>query len=154
MTIYKTFLLLQKKINGGKERSLDTFVAGLLGGYLVFGERNAINEQVCRFQSCALSDVYSQTYSSDRPIRLLACRGLIHSPCSVTLQHVIDCRLRSETCPAQRALLHCLRCRLLGSRNVAVQREGRDDPAGDVQLHDVPLPRLGTLEQSANVDMA
>lgn len=46
-TIYKTCLLLQKKTNGGKERSADTFIAGLLGGYVVFGERSAINEQVC-----------------------------------------------------------------------------------------------------------
>ncbi|PFH49230.1 hypothetical protein AMATHDRAFT_48911 [Amanita thiersii Skay4041] len=46
VTIYKTFLLIQKKFNGGKERSVDTFVAGLLGGYLVFGERNAVNEQI------------------------------------------------------------------------------------------------------------
>jgi hypothetical protein len=25
---------------------MDTFVAGLLGGWIVFGERNAVNEQV------------------------------------------------------------------------------------------------------------
>ncbi|KAG6845646.1 hypothetical protein H0H87_005853 [Tephrocybe sp. NHM501043] len=46
VTLYKTFLLVQRKANGGKERSSDTFVAGLLGGYLVFGERNAVNEQI------------------------------------------------------------------------------------------------------------
>ncbi|KAJ3541215.1 hypothetical protein NM688_g6117 [Phlebia brevispora] len=45
VTLYKTLLLLQKKANGGKERSLDTFIAGLIGGYVVFGDRNAINEQ-------------------------------------------------------------------------------------------------------------
>jgi peroxisomal membrane protein 4 len=44
--IYKTLLLIQRKANGGKERSLDTFVAGLVGGYTVFGDRTAINEQV------------------------------------------------------------------------------------------------------------
>jgi peroxisomal membrane protein 4 len=47
VSIYKALLLLQKKVNSGKERSLDTFVAGLVGGYVVFGERTAINEQVC-----------------------------------------------------------------------------------------------------------
>ena len=36
-------------MNGGKERSFDTFIAGLIGGYVVFGERTAVNEQV-RFQ--------------------------------------------------------------------------------------------------------
>ena len=39
-------LLIQRKANGGKERSADTFIAGLIGGYLVFGERTAVNEQV------------------------------------------------------------------------------------------------------------
>ncbi|KAH9471304.1 hypothetical protein MJO28_002833 [Puccinia striiformis f. sp. tritici] len=46
VTIYKTALLLQRKLNQGKERSADTFLAGLVGGWLVFGERNAINEQI------------------------------------------------------------------------------------------------------------
>ncbi|WWC89054.1 uncharacterized protein L201_003972 [Kwoniella dendrophila CBS 6074] len=46
VTIYKLLLLLQKKLNGGKERDLDTFVAGGLGGWWVFGERTAINEQI------------------------------------------------------------------------------------------------------------
>ncbi|KAF8078343.1 Tim17/Tim22/Tim23/Pmp24 family-domain-containing protein [Lyophyllum atratum] len=46
VTLYKTVLLIQKKANGGKERSIDTFIAGLLGGYVVFGDRNAVNEQI------------------------------------------------------------------------------------------------------------
>ena len=46
VSLYKMLLLLQKKLNGGKERNIDTFVAGLIGGYIVFGERNAVNEQV------------------------------------------------------------------------------------------------------------
>ncbi|KAG6897928.1 hypothetical protein C0992_009080, partial [Termitomyces sp. T32_za158] len=46
VTLYKTFLLIQRKTNNGKERSSDTFIAGLLGGYIVFGDRNAVNEQV------------------------------------------------------------------------------------------------------------
>jgi len=46
VSLYKTFLLIQKKANGGKERSADTFFAGLLGGYLVFGDRTAVNEQI------------------------------------------------------------------------------------------------------------
>jgi hypothetical protein len=50
VTIYKSLLLVQQKLNGGKARRHDTFFAGLLGGYLVFGERNAINEQVCLTQ--------------------------------------------------------------------------------------------------------
>ncbi|KAF5356282.1 hypothetical protein D9756_004228 [Leucocoprinus leucothites] len=46
VTLYKAFLLVQKKANSGKPRSSDTFIAGLLGGYLVFGKRNAVNEQI------------------------------------------------------------------------------------------------------------
>jgi len=46
VAMYKTFLLVQRKLNGGKPRTHDTFFAGLLGGYLVFGERSAINEQI------------------------------------------------------------------------------------------------------------
>ncbi|KAJ3482059.1 hypothetical protein NLI96_g7228 [Meripilus lineatus] len=46
VSIYKTLLLIQKKANSGKERSIDTFIAGLISGYVVFGDRNAINEQI------------------------------------------------------------------------------------------------------------
>lgn len=46
VSIYKTLLLVQKRMNGGKERNIDTFIAGLIGGYVVFGDRNAVNEQV------------------------------------------------------------------------------------------------------------
>ncbi|KAG8900758.1 hypothetical protein FRB99_005772 [Tulasnella sp. 403] len=46
VTIYKSLCLLQRRMNGGKERKADTFIAGLVGGYVVFGERTAINEQI------------------------------------------------------------------------------------------------------------
>ena len=45
VSIYKTTLLAQKTL-AGKERASDTFFAGVLSGWYVFGERNAINEQV------------------------------------------------------------------------------------------------------------
>nr|AOR51711.1 peroxisomal membrane protein 4 [Phaffia rhodozyma] len=51
VTIYKTLMLIQKKFNGGKERNLDTFLSGLMGGYVVFGERNAVNEQIVLYVS-------------------------------------------------------------------------------------------------------
>ena len=44
--IYKTAMFIQKKLNGGKHADIHTFIAGLLGGYFVFGENNAINQQV------------------------------------------------------------------------------------------------------------
>jgi peroxisomal membrane protein 4 len=46
VSLYKTLLLIQRKFNGGKERSADTFFAGLIGGYVVFGNRTAVNEQI------------------------------------------------------------------------------------------------------------
>lgn len=47
VTIYKTALLLQRRVlNGGKQKSSDTFLAGLIGGWFVFSKRNAVNEQV------------------------------------------------------------------------------------------------------------
>ncbi|GAA5940075.1 Tim17/Tim22/Tim23/Pmp24 family protein [Sporobolomyces koalae] len=46
VAIYKTCLLVQKQLAGGKQRSLDTFFAGLVGGWTVFGDRNAVNEQI------------------------------------------------------------------------------------------------------------
>ncbi|KAJ4493126.1 hypothetical protein C8J55DRAFT_485824 [Lentinula edodes] len=45
LSLYKTLWLLQKKVNGGKERSADTFIAGLIGGFLVFGEQMVVNKQ-------------------------------------------------------------------------------------------------------------
>jgi len=46
VSLYKTLLLVQKKVHGGKTQNADTFFAGLLSGYLVFGDRTAINEQI------------------------------------------------------------------------------------------------------------
>ncbi|KAM0787468.1 hypothetical protein ACM66B_003545 [Microbotryomycetes sp. NB124-2] len=46
VSIYKTALLFQKNLGGGKQRSADTFFAGLVGGWFVFGDRNPVNEQI------------------------------------------------------------------------------------------------------------
>ncbi len=43
--IYKSLVAGQKYLQG-KEESYRTFIAGLIGGYVVFGENNAINNQV------------------------------------------------------------------------------------------------------------
>jgi hypothetical protein len=53
VSLYKILLLLQRKANGGKQRNADTFIAGLLGGYVVFGDRSAVNEQVLQSHSCS-----------------------------------------------------------------------------------------------------
>jgi len=46
VALYKTFMLIQRKANDGKKRKFDTFFAGLIGGYVVFGDRTSINEQI------------------------------------------------------------------------------------------------------------
>ncbi|KAI9702066.1 MAG: hypothetical protein M1836_001410 [Candelina mexicana] len=50
-TIYKTMMLLQRRLNptnSGKEGRCDTFVAGLVGGYAVFGRgiQSSVNQQI------------------------------------------------------------------------------------------------------------
>ncbi|KAI0824083.1 peroxisomal membrane protein 4 [Trametes gibbosa] len=74
VSLYKTLLLLQKKVNGGKERSFDTFIAGLIGGYVVFGDRSAVNEQivlyVCSRVVASFLSRAKTPYSSSSPAAL------------------------------------------------------------------------------------
>ncbi|KAG5335589.1 hypothetical protein E4T56_gene13265 [Termitomyces sp. T112] len=68
VTLYKTFLLIQRKTNRGKERNIDTFIAGLLGGYIVFGDRNAVNEQIVLYVvSRVISSFLPRAGSSNSP---------------------------------------------------------------------------------------
>ncbi|KAF8343802.1 Tim17/Tim22/Tim23/Pmp24 family-domain-containing protein [Cantharellus anzutake] len=68
VTIYKTLLLLQRKLNDDKERSADTFIAGLIGGYIVFGERTAINEQIVLYvASRVLASFIPRSFPSKNP---------------------------------------------------------------------------------------
>lgn len=47
VAIYKSLVLAQRKwLHGGKEDTLDTFIAGLVGGWYMFGERTPVNEQI------------------------------------------------------------------------------------------------------------
>ncbi|WWC61911.1 uncharacterized protein I303_104497 [Kwoniella dejecticola CBS 10117] len=68
VTIYKLMLLLQKRLNGGKERDLDTFVAGGLGGWYVFGERTPINEQIVLYvMSRVILSFLPRLYQPSKP---------------------------------------------------------------------------------------
>lgn len=51
MTLYKVLLLIQKRMNGGKERDLDSLIAGGLGGWWVFGERTAVGNLFLPFRN-------------------------------------------------------------------------------------------------------
>ncbi|KAI8873907.1 peroxisomal membrane protein 4 [Ramicandelaber brevisporus] len=46
VTIYKTLMYLLRNINGGIEHSTHSFLAGLVGGYCVFGENTNLNQQI------------------------------------------------------------------------------------------------------------
>lgn len=45
VTIYKSLLLVQRKVKGFEHHS-DSFLAGIIGGYIIFGTDNAVNQQV------------------------------------------------------------------------------------------------------------
>ncbi|GJJ09593.1 hypothetical protein Clacol_003816 [Clathrus columnatus] len=49
-TALATFVSIYKRwMNGDKPRPLDTFVAGLIGGYVAFGDQTTVNEQVALY---------------------------------------------------------------------------------------------------------
>ncbi|OBZ79788.1 Peroxisomal membrane protein 4 [Grifola frondosa] len=85
VSLYKTFLLIQKRVNGGKERSSDTFIAGLISGYVVFGDRNAVNEQVMWLYPIAETDVLKGTdvLLSDRSLRMFTGCRVLHPSCDL-----------------------------------------------------------------------
>ena len=45
VTIYKSLLIIQRKIKG-KENHFDSFIAGIIGGYIIFGNDNPVNQQI------------------------------------------------------------------------------------------------------------
>lgn len=46
VTIYKSLMLSQRYLNSNKEHSAHAFIAGLVGGYYVFGKNNTVNSQI------------------------------------------------------------------------------------------------------------
>jgi peroxisomal membrane protein 4 len=48
VTIYKSLLILLRKVQG-REDHFHSFIAGLIGGYTIFGTDNAVNQQVLPF---------------------------------------------------------------------------------------------------------
>jgi hypothetical protein len=55
VTIYKTLMVIQRRLRG-KESSLDAFVAGVIGGWIVFGKNDNINMQVRPKIGCFAAD--------------------------------------------------------------------------------------------------
>ncbi|PVV01876.1 hypothetical protein BB560_003692, partial [Smittium megazygosporum] len=49
VAIYKTLLLLQRRLFKPKDEALSIFIAGFIGGGIVFRKENSINQQVLAF---------------------------------------------------------------------------------------------------------
>jgi len=45
-SLYKFITIMLRRRRGGKIEGLDSFIGGIVGGWVVFRERNAVNEQV------------------------------------------------------------------------------------------------------------
>lgn len=150
--------MIQKKANGGKERSADTFFAGLLGGYLVFGDRTAVNEQVRLGRLALPSFIYFPVFfpCEDRALRCFPCGSLIHSTVQLPILaiYLSDQEPHRQTSPTKRSLFLAIRSFVLGSSDVVVQEQGRNHPARNVQLYDIFVSRLGDLGQLANSALA
>jgi peroxisomal membrane protein 4 len=58
-SLYKFACIIMRRNNGGKERSGDSFFAGCLAGWYVFGDRNAVNEQVSLFLEDEMMDLHA-----------------------------------------------------------------------------------------------
>lgn len=46
VALYHFFILVQRKMNLGKEDNLDPLIAGMLGGWIMFGDLTPVNEQI------------------------------------------------------------------------------------------------------------
>jgi peroxisomal membrane protein 4 len=71
VTIYKSLLLLQRKVRGDVEHSADSFIAGLIGGYMIFGTDNAVNNQIVLYLFSRVSTALA---------RLAVKKGIIKDP--------------------------------------------------------------------------
>jgi hypothetical protein len=148
VSLYKTLLLLQKSANGGKERDSDSFIAGLIGGYIVFGERTAINEQVRDLAQCSVDDRIMM--STDRSLCVLTSRGLLHPPGYIS--SYVEALWKTST--TKRSSVFHLRCLVLGCSDVAIQIPRRNASARHVQLHDISVPRFRAMAEPANTALA
>jgi hypothetical protein len=120
VALYKALMLVQKRLNGGKPRNFDTFVAGLIGGYVVFGNRNAINEQVMPIRSIPIiykTKLMLDVRPLDRVVRMFAsgCDSLA-SVCSIRIVP----RHSRQAYSSGFALLLCLCRSRMGRSHVVV----------------------------------
>lgn len=149
VTLYKLLLLLQKKMNGGKERDLDSLIAGGLGGWWVFGERTAVSVSSPSVSPRSRSNQVSLDQRADRTLRIVTDTCLVTTPTILDLVQTPLAALLSEpSAPAayvQRsesitytARAHALcyrRCRIMGRGHVHVSSSWRAYPSRHGQQH-------------------
>ena len=70
VTIYKSLLLVQRKLRG-EEHHIDSFIAGIIGGYMIFGTDNAVNNQIVLYLFSRVSTALA---------RLAVKQGIIRDP--------------------------------------------------------------------------
>eukprot|EP00842_Homolaphlyctis_polyrhiza_P005030 jgi/Hompol1/5528/HPOL_004500-RA len=70
VTIYKTLMLLQARVKGF-EHNADSLIAGIIGGYLVFGENTPVNNQIVLYLFSRISVGLAQ---------LAVKRGIVPQP--------------------------------------------------------------------------
>jgi hypothetical protein len=155
VTIYKSLVLLQRKLNAGKERSADTFIAGLIGGYIVFGDRTAINEQVLSPLSyrSIVHVLMSHKCNIDRTLRGLPGRSIFHSS-GFPYARPEKAQRPKPSNSSTSITLHSICGSHMGCSDVALQTSRRDAPTRHVELDEIPLPRFGPLELSEDSAVA
>lgn len=107
-TIYKTLMIVQKHFNGGKEANIHPFIAGVIGGYYVFGENNSINQQVGSIQPAKIKRPLELTFMRvtliDYSLSLFSsCIGNGQSTCKETNYRCTPTHLSRFCC-------HCMGC--------------------------------------------
>lgn len=141
VSLYKVLLLLQRKVNGGEQRSADTFVAGLLGGYVVFGDRSAVNEQVFESSSVSSSIMLTRWLSLlDSPLCSISSHCFAHSTCWCSVFESTCRYICGQTNSARSTLFLLLRGSIMGCCDVVVPKPWGGYSTGHVQLYDLPLP--------------
>ncbi|KAE8210926.1 hypothetical protein CF319_g5645 [Tilletia indica] len=73
-SLYKLLLIIISRAHGGKERPLDSALAGLVGGWVTFRNRSSINEQIILYATgrdimslLPRADVPKEKYPPGRP---------------------------------------------------------------------------------------
>ncbi|CCG81705.1 putative Peroxisomal membrane protein [Taphrina deformans PYCC 5710] len=102
VTIYKTCLLILRKLRNGKGRKPDSVIAGLIGGYVVFGESNSINQQIVLYVFSRIVIGFTRVLMiSDVGTRSPALTGL-----SIPQLETVAWPLFASTCWASVMFLH------------------------------------------------